>query len=255
MTTRRERLEAKLDKRQEWAEKAATRSDAAFNATHRLMDGIPLGQPILVGHHSEKRARKDAERIDNGMSKAVAESKLADHHKEKAAGLAQQLDKSIFSDDTDALEALEARIAEREAKAASMVAMNKAWRKSKSDPAVFAKLVEISIEAAEKIAARIAKAYSWEQQPYPSWELSNLRATIRADKQRIEEIKARQARTERAEECGGVTIEGSGDYVSITFVEKPERDVLTALKDAGFRWSRGSWYGRRDAIPAVVNNG
>jgi hypothetical protein len=29
------------------------------------------GQPILVGHHSEKRARKDKEKMDNGMRKAV----------------------------------------------------------------------------------------------------------------------------------------------------------------------------------------
>ena len=30
-----------------------------------------MGQPILVGHHSERHARKDAERIENGMRKAV----------------------------------------------------------------------------------------------------------------------------------------------------------------------------------------
>ena len=49
------------------------RSDAnnAHEAVCRIADGIPLGQPILVGHHSERRARKDAERIENGMRAAV----------------------------------------------------------------------------------------------------------------------------------------------------------------------------------------
>ncbi len=28
---------------------------------------IPPGQPILVGHHSERRTRRDAQRIENGM--------------------------------------------------------------------------------------------------------------------------------------------------------------------------------------------
>jgi len=52
------------------------------------MDGIPLGQPILVGHHSERRARRDAERIDNGIRRMVEEHELADHHRAVAAGIA-----------------------------------------------------------------------------------------------------------------------------------------------------------------------
>ena len=34
-------------------------------------DNIPLGQPILIAHHSESHARKDAERSENGMHKTV----------------------------------------------------------------------------------------------------------------------------------------------------------------------------------------
>jgi protein-L-isoaspartate O-methyltransferase len=37
----------------------------------RIADGIPMGQPILVGHHSERHARRDAEKIQSGMRKAV----------------------------------------------------------------------------------------------------------------------------------------------------------------------------------------
>src|SRR5690606_3126416 len=36
-----------------------------------ILEHIPFGQPILIGHHSEKRARKDVERIDHGMRKSV----------------------------------------------------------------------------------------------------------------------------------------------------------------------------------------
>ena len=46
---------------------------------------IPLGQPILVGHHSEKRARKDAERIENGMRKAVKAWETSKYWTDRAA--------------------------------------------------------------------------------------------------------------------------------------------------------------------------
>jgi len=55
--TRRERLERKLERRREWAEKAKTRADALSEQSHKMMSVIPMGQPILVGHHSEKRDR------------------------------------------------------------------------------------------------------------------------------------------------------------------------------------------------------
>jgi hypothetical protein len=37
------------------------------------------GQPILVGHHSEKRARRDRDRADRAMRKAVDTGKYAEH--------------------------------------------------------------------------------------------------------------------------------------------------------------------------------
>ena len=55
--TKRERLERKLQKRRQWA---AARRDAAtqrFAAADAAVVHIPLGQPILVGHHSEKAHR------------------------------------------------------------------------------------------------------------------------------------------------------------------------------------------------------
>lgn len=36
-----------------------------------ITENTPFGQPILIGHHSEKRARRDAQRIQDGMHRAV----------------------------------------------------------------------------------------------------------------------------------------------------------------------------------------
>lgn len=100
--TRRERLEARLDRRREWAVKVEHRATAAFEGVHRIADNIPLGQPILVGHHSERRHRRDIDRINAGMSRGVEEQNLAERHDSKAGGIERALDSSIFSDDSDA---------------------------------------------------------------------------------------------------------------------------------------------------------
>ena len=42
--TRRERLEAKLERREEWAEKATASSQAHHDAARRILDVIPPGQ-------------------------------------------------------------------------------------------------------------------------------------------------------------------------------------------------------------------
>jgi phospholipid N-methyltransferase len=47
---------------------------------------IPMGQPILIGHHSERHARKDAERIENGIRKAVKMWETSQYWKDRAAG-------------------------------------------------------------------------------------------------------------------------------------------------------------------------
>lgn len=252
--TRRARLEAKMERRTAWAGKASARADSRFARARSIGDGIPFGQPILVGHHSERRSRADAERIHSNMGKGVEESRLAQHHEQRAAGLASQLKHSVFSDDDNAIEALEARIAKREATVAHQKAVNAAFKKAKGDaPARFAALVASGlITRAEALSAADTMASLRYERPFPSYSLTNLNGNIRRDKERIAELKLRQARTETARAQGGVKTENVGEYVRITFAEKPEREVLEALREAGFRWGGGSWVGERTKLPAAV---
>lgn len=251
--TRRERLEAKLEKREEWAGKAAARSEQRFGAASQIADQIPFGQPILVGHHSERHARRDAERIHNNMDKGCEEAKLADHHRAKASGLAAQLDRSVFSDDEDAIAQLEERAAASEKEAEKINAINKAWRKSKGDVAALVASGVVS----EKLAAKIVE--TMRLCPYLKTPLSATsdRASARRDRERVEEIKRRQARTAEAEAAGGVVVKigkdtCGGEYATVTFAERPDYSVITALKAANFFWSGGSWHGDRAKLPACV---
>jgi hypothetical protein len=180
------------------------------------------------------------------MARGCAELDLAKHHESKADGLAAQLDRSVFSDDADAIEALQARIAGHQAQRDRMKAINAQVRKGAGwADRVSPALTEAEIKDLEN-AARFSGCIG-----FPAYALTNIGASIRSDKKRIEEIAARSGRSQAAAASGGVSVEG-GEHVLVTFAEKPEREMIEALKMSGFRWSRGSWSGRRELLPAGV---
>lgn len=70
-TTLRERQEERAERFEDYHDNRTEDAERARQAVHRIADNIPLGQPILIGHHSERHARRDAKRIEAGMRKAV----------------------------------------------------------------------------------------------------------------------------------------------------------------------------------------
>lgn len=247
--TRRERLERKLEKRREWAEKAEQRADSLSEQSHKMMSVIPMGQPILIGHYSEKRDRNYRNRAWNKMGRAVEQRDLAEHHVSKAGGLENQLDKAIFSDDPDAVEAIEARIAENEAKREKMKKVNSLYRKNDIEG-----LAAIGINY-ETLKAKLAAAGGyWGSAPHLAYELSNLGQRISGDKKRLEQVKTQNTRRAEAEAAptGTLLQNCNGGYCRVTFAEKPDRSVLNALKTAGFWWAKGSWAGKLEQLPTEV---
>lgn len=67
-----------------YSEKRAGESEQALAQVDALASAVPSGQPILVGHHSERRARRDAQRIENGMKRAVMLFERAEYWEERA---------------------------------------------------------------------------------------------------------------------------------------------------------------------------
>ncbi|MDA9912862.1 DUF3560 domain-containing protein [Candidatus Nanopelagicales bacterium] len=72
----REERKARAEAR---AARAAARAEAAADAvdTHSARQ-IPLGQPILVGHHSERRHRRDIASFEAAIRRSVQASRAAE---------------------------------------------------------------------------------------------------------------------------------------------------------------------------------
>ncbi|MBS1983211.1 MAG: DUF3560 domain-containing protein, partial [Bdellovibrionales bacterium] len=61
------RREARIERYTGYAENAKERSDERAGRAMAISRMIPPGQPILIGHHSEKRHRREIERMDSNM--------------------------------------------------------------------------------------------------------------------------------------------------------------------------------------------
>ena len=85
-------LQRKLDRSEKYetyAANAEARAESSARKVSAINSFIPLGQPILVGHHSERRHRRDLLRMEQGMRKSIKESEKAEYFADKATSLAR----------------------------------------------------------------------------------------------------------------------------------------------------------------------
>jgi hypothetical protein len=125
LDARREHFEGKRERRVERfeaaAENAANRSDSYYKRSH---EGLPEnGQPILIGHHSEKRHRRALDRAWNQMGRSVEEGRKAEHYADKAE--AARSNTSVASDDPDAIQKLKEKLEHLESDQAQYKSVNK----------------------------------------------------------------------------------------------------------------------------------
>lgn len=82
----RERAKRKANKLKGYAKNANERSNKAYNnrASKAELEFMKLGEPIKVGHHSEKRHRKIYEKYDRQMRKSIDEQGKAKAYRQRA---------------------------------------------------------------------------------------------------------------------------------------------------------------------------
>jgi len=79
-----QRAENKAQKLEGYAVNAEKRSNAYYDASNEGKDFLSLGEPIKIGHHSERRHRKLIERNWARMGKSIAESERAKEYERRA---------------------------------------------------------------------------------------------------------------------------------------------------------------------------
>jgi len=223
--------------------KAMRERDRRFSAAREIGSRMQ-GEPIKVGHHSERHHRADIKRMDQHMDAGCREHSKADHYRAKAAGVGRG---GISSDDPDALDKLREELSNLESRRESMKATNAAWRKAKrpqaNDRDGWAKVAEImgrDLGELSKVRMDVAQRSGWGQpEPFPRYALTNLGANIRRIKKRIEALESTAGREFERHTVGNLEVERDPDdnRIRIEFPGKPASETRSLLKRWGFRWS------------------
>lgn len=238
-----ERQEAKRKRLEERAARAEKDSESASAKAARIASFIPMGQPILVGHHSEKRHRRDLERIDDGVRRAFEAREEAVDLRRRAEAVGTG---GISSDDPEAVTKLQAKLADLERQQAWMKQVNAAWRKAgkpaPNDEAGWKKaqdLLGVPFETLGALRLEAAKRWHYAPYPYPSYALTNIGADVRRVRARIEILKqaASVVLSEVDHGICRVVENAEANRIQLVFAGKPEEAVREILKRYGFRWS------------------
>lgn len=92
-----ERAQAKSDKLEGYADNAEKRANAYYQKSQKHSDFLALGEPIKIGHHSERRHRKLIEDNWRNMGKSISESEKAKEYERRAAYWAERASKIDLS--------------------------------------------------------------------------------------------------------------------------------------------------------------
>lgn len=202
------------EKRERFASLAQANRDAStatYEKAKAIGDMIPFGQPILVGHHSERGHRKALENINNNMRKSIEHDNKAEYYEQKAEGYGTH---GISSDNPEALQLLKKKLAGQEADHAKMIAINKKTR----------------AEGKETL---------------PAYMLSNSNGRMKATRDRIALMERAEARPAQEVTREDFTMREDKEEGRILFLFKeiPSEERRGLLKRHGFKWSptRSAW--------------
>lgn len=190
MTTYRERRLARAERLRDWAEKRKTKAEANFKTANRIADGIPFGQPILVGHHSERHHRSDLDKIHNNMRNGIDNENKANDMASRADNIEAAADSAIYNDDPDAIDRLKERITSLEAERDRIKAINDYVRKNKPiEP-------PLTDDEKRRLINHAQFGFTGGKPGFSSYVLTNLGADIRRNKERLKMLENRKANPE-----------------------------------------------------------
>ena len=210
-------------------------------AARQRLEMIPLGQPILVGHHSEKRHRKDLTRIDEHLAKAKEHHDKAEYFRRRAA--AAESNRAIFSDDPEATEKLVDKIERLKQRQGAMKRANQLIRQADREG-----LADLGFSE-ETITRLFSQDYAG-RVGFPNYALTNNSANIRRLEKRLAAIQdAQDDETTEEQFPGGVRLVDNveANRLQIFFPEIPSEEIRRELKCNGFHWSptAGAWQRHR----------
>jgi len=219
-----------------------TRYNAWLSARSRTMSVLIAGRSGVPAASNEKKNRVANDRLNE----------LLEWDKKVQQAIADKIEPSearaISSDNPDAPELLQKKIAEAECLQTAMKAANTIVRKKSLANA--GKIEQLqSLGLSETIARKILEPDCIGRVGFPDYALQNNLANIKRMQARLAQITAmRSDTTSETPFDGGTVVDNVEDNrLQIIFDEKPDVAMRDKLKSRGFRWapSHGAWQRQR----------
>jgi len=250
-----ERKESRIRSLTKKAEKAKKESTQYIQKSKDAVVGIEPGQPVLIGHHSEKKHRAAIKKMDSAMQKAIKANDKSTYYQIKTTIAVNN--QSISSDDPKAESLYKDKLEKLQALQEFMKSVNTFWRKNKTMKGY----PKISDEKAAQIDEYMKTASSWVQKsgPFEKWELSNNNAEIHRIKEKIKSLEELDGMIEEIVKFpnGEMRINVKINRVQLIFTDKPSQEIRVMLKANGFNWapSEGAWQRLRTMAAIRVAKG
>ncbi len=201
---------------------------SCLNQARRISDSIPIGQPILVGHHSEGRHRRALDRIQKNHRKGWEKLQFADKIEHRLLSFGQ----AISSDDPEAIRKLKEKLAGEEA--------NHKWMKKAN--AHFRKHGNLKgMEGPEELKARGERYLRLgEKTGFPGFALSNSSANIQRTKKRIEYLTHKANAKERPEIVGPgfrIVEDKADNRIHLKLEARLTKEDFKFVRSCGWLWS------------------
>jgi len=241
-----EKRAARIEHLKERAAKVEKKATSLYDSAHAMASVIPFGQPILVGHHSERRDRNYRAKFHRKFEKSFDLMKKAAELKQRAASAANNT--AISSDDPEAVTKLREKIDAALESQKKMKAANKIIKKKGiSTEKVVEGLAALGIS--HKEALELMKPDFAGRIGFADYRISNNNANIRRMKERLAYLESQRQDETTEIEVNGIRIVENVDEnrCQMYFPGKPADAVRTILKSHGFRWSpyNGCWQRQR----------
>lgn len=225
----------RADKAYYLAGKYAYRLAHYYNEDSRINMMCPSVLISGPANFPTRKKEKQNAAMDKNMTYLADTNKIID----KLRGILYGKD-IISSDDEQAIEKLETKIAKLKDEQEMMKSVNAYYRKNKTLDGC----EDLTADMAAKLKKEMANSWNSDK-PYPTFMLSNNNANIRRLEQRLAEIQATKEIGDSEEEHNGYKVVTDTDAMRIQFFfdGKPNEDVRDTLKSYGFHWapSVGAW--------------
>lgn len=232
-----EKRQARIERMKDRAQRAREESEQLYERAKKMSSVIPFGQPILVGHYSEKADRNYRARIDRTYGKSFELKDEAEKLERRVK--AAEKNRIISSDDPEAITKLERKIEILKSNQEKMKGVNKIIKNTHITR-------EKNIEEIQKLLPKFKTVENLfipdfaGRVGFPDYLLTNNNQNIRRLQERVDFLKKQKTQEHKeTERPDGIKVIENVELnrIQIVFPDKPSYEVRQILKQNGFRWS------------------